>query len=157
MRRFSKQELRRLIAQGHSVTRTLAGPRYWLLDDVTAVRGWSHTIKELRDQDTAFREACVVLTGSSARDLDQARKDLADRRGGVANSDRLLLPMGFRSFCRALGGLDELPPQVIRPKDCLTPQAEQAISALEPWSDTLADAWELFLDIGASRVLSASL
>jgi uncharacterized protein len=145
---FSKQELRRLIAQGHSVTRTLAGPRYWLLDDVTAVRGWSQTIKELRDQDTAFREACVVLTGSSARDLDQARKDLADRRGGVANSDRLLLPMGFRSFCRALGGLDELPPQVIRPKDCLTSQAEQAISALEPWSDTLADAWELFLDIG---------
>ncbi len=108
-------------------------PRYWLLDEVTAVRGWSQTIKELRDQDTAFREACVVLTGSSARDLDQARKDLADRRGGVANSDRLLLPMGFRSFCRALGGLDELPPQVIRPKDCLTPQAEQAISALEPW------------------------
>ncbi len=136
------------MAQGHSVTRTLPGPRHWLLDEVTAVPGWSQTIKELRDQDTTFREACVVLTGSSARDLEQARKDLADRRGGVADSDRLLLPMGFRAFCRALGGLEELPLQAIRPKDFLTPEAERAISALEPWSDALADAWELFLDVG---------
>jgi predicted AAA+ superfamily ATPase len=145
---LSKQDLRRLVAQGHSVTRTLPGPRYWLLDEVSAVPGWSETIKELRDQDTTFREACVVLTGSSARDLEQARKDLADRRGGIADSDRLLLPMGFRAFCRALGGFDELPPLQIRPKDLLTPQAEHAISALEPWSDALADAWELFLDVG---------
>jgi uncharacterized protein len=145
---LSKQDLRRLVAQGHSVTRTLPGPRYWLLDEVSAVPGWSETIKELRDQDTTFREACVVLTGSSARDLEQARKDLADRRGGIADSDRLLLPMGFREFCRALGGLDELPLEVIRPKDFLTPQAEHAISALEPWSDALADAWELSLDVG---------
>jgi predicted AAA+ superfamily ATPase len=145
---LSKQDLRRLVAQGHSVTRTLAGPRHWLLDEVTAVPGWSQTIKELRDQDTTFREACVVLTGSSARDLEQARKDLADRRGGVADSDRLLLPMGFRAFCRALGGFDELPPLLIRPKDFLIPQAQRAISALEPWSYALADAWELFLDVG---------
>jgi uncharacterized protein len=145
---LSKQDLRRLVAQGHSVTRTLSGPRYWLLDEVTAVAGWSQTIKELRDQDTAFREACVVLTGSSARDLEQARKDLADRRGGIADSDRLLLPMGFRSFCRALGGFNDLPPLLIRPKDFLTAGAEDGISALEPWSDALADAWELFLDVG---------
>jgi len=145
---LSRQDLRRLVAQGHSVSRTLPGSRHWLLDEVTAVSGWSQTIKELRDQDTTFREACVVLTGSSARDLEQARKDLADRRGGIADSDRLLLPMGFRAFCGALGGLDELPLQVIRPQDCLTPGAERAISALEPWSDELADAWELFLDVG---------
>jgi uncharacterized protein len=145
---LSKQDLRRMVAQGHSVTRTLPGPRYWLLDEVSAVPGWSETIKELRDQDTTFREACVVLTGSSARDLEQARRDLADRRGGIADSDRLLLPMGFRAFCRGLGGFDELPPLQIRPKDFLTPGAEHAISALEPWSDALADAWELFLDVG---------
>ncbi len=145
---LSKQDLRRLVAQGHSVTRTLPGTRHWLLDEVTAVSGWSQTIKELRDQDTVFREACVVLTGSSARDLEQARKDLADRRGGVADSDRLLLPMGFRAFCRALGDLDELPRQTIRPSDLLGAEAERAITALEPWSDALADAWELFLDVG---------
>jgi predicted AAA+ superfamily ATPase len=145
---LSRQDLRRLVAQGHSVTRTLPGPRHWLLDEVTAVPGWSQTIKELRDQDTTFREACVVLTGSSARDLEQARKDLADRRGGIADSDRLLLPMGFRAFCGALGDLHGLPPQIVRPKDFLTAEAERAISGLEPWSDALANAWELFLDVG---------
>jgi predicted AAA+ superfamily ATPase len=145
---LSKQDLRRLVAQGNSVTRTLSGPRHWLLDEVTAVSGWSQTIKELRDQDTAFREACVILTGSSARDLEQARKDLADRRGGVADSDRLLLPMGFRAFCRALGGFEELAPRTVHPKDILTVAAERAIADLEPWSDALADAWELFLDVG---------
>ncbi len=63
-----------------------------------------------------------MLTGSSARDLEQARKDLADRRDPIADSDRLLLPMGFRAFCRALGGLDELPSQTIHPNDFLTPR-----------------------------------
>ncbi len=145
---LSKQDLRRLVAQGHSVTRTLPGPIHWLLDEVTAVPGWSQTIKELRDQVTAFREACVVLTGSSARDLEQARKDLADRRGGIADSDRLLMPMGFRPFCRALGDLDELPQTVIHPRDILSPVSEHAISELEPWSNSLADAWELYLDVG---------
>ncbi len=145
---LSRQDLRRLVTQGHSVTRTLPGPRHWLLDEVTAVRGWSQTIKELRDQDATFREACVVLTGSSARDLEEARKDLADRRGGIADSDRLLLPMGFRAFCGALGDLGELPPRSVLPKDLLSPRAERAIAALEPWSDALANAWELFLDVG---------
>lgn len=145
---FSKQDLRRLVAQGHNVTRTLPGPRYWFLDEVSAVAGWSQVIKDLRDQDATFREACVVLTGSSAQDLEAARKDLADRRGGVADSDRLLLPMGFRDFCQALGGFDEVPEARVRPRDFLTAASERAIFALEPWSDALADAWELFLTVG---------
>lgn len=145
---LSSQDLRRLVTQGHSATRTLPGPRWWLLDEVTAVSGWSQTIKELRDQDTSFREACVVLTGSSAHDLERARKDLADRRGGVAASDRMLLPMGFRAFCEALGGMDEAPTDSITPADLLGAGGERAILALEPWSDALADAWELYLDVG---------
>jgi predicted AAA+ superfamily ATPase len=145
---LSSQDLRRLVAQGHSVTRTLPGPRYWLLDEVTAIVGWSKIIKELRDQDTAFREACVVLTGSSAKDLEQARKDLADRRGGIADSDRLLLPMGFRAFCLALGDFDTLPAQTLHPDEALDPTSEHALLALEPWGNALADAWELYLDVG---------
>ena len=145
---LSRQDLRRIVAQGHSVTRTLGGPRWWLLDEITAVSGWSQTIKELRDQDTTFREACVVLTGSSARDLEQARKDLADRRGGIADSDRLLLPMGFRAFCRALGGFDDIPEESTLPRDLLSAAGEVAIAQLEPWSAALGDAWELYLDVG---------
>lgn len=142
------QDLRRLTAQGHSATRTLPGPRWWLLDEVTAVNGWSQTIKELRDQDTTFREACVVLTGSSAHDLEHARKDLADRRGGVADSDRLLLPMGFRAFCQALGGVEQAPTESLMPAELQSAPGERAILALEPWSDVLADLWELYLDVG---------
>ena len=145
---LTRQDLRRLVAQGQNVTRTLSGPRYWLLDEVTSVAGWSQIVKELRDQSTGFREACVVLTGSSARDLEAARADLADRRGGVADSERLLLPMGFRAFCRALGNLAEIPDATVAPRDLLGARSERAIWALEPWSGELSDAWELFLDVG---------
>lgn len=145
---LSTQDLRRLVLAIQNVTRTLSGPRYWFLDEVTAVRGWSKTIKNLRDQDATFREACVVLSGSSARDLREATDDLADRRGGIADTDRLLLPMGFRPFCRALGNLDALPEVTIRPRDFLTTQAEQAVYELEPWVPALDDAWQLYLEIG---------
>lgn len=145
---LSSQDLRRLVLAMHNVTRTLKGSRYWFLDEVTAVRGWSTTIKQLRDQNTTFREACVVLSGSSARDLREATDDLADRRGGIADSDRLLLPMGFRAFCRGLGDLTGLPASSIRPRDFLTPQAEQAVYELEPWVTALDDAWQLYLEVG---------
>ena len=81
-----------------------------------------------------------MLSGSSARDLREATDDLADRRGGIADTDRLLLPMGFRSFCRALGNLDGLPEPTIRPRDFLTTQTEEAVYELEPWVSALDDA-----------------
>lgn len=145
---LSSQDLRRLVVATHSRTRTLQGPRYWFLDEVTAVTGWSKVIKSLRDQDATFRDACVVLSGSSARDLREATDDLADRRGGIADSDRLLAPMGFRAFCAALGGFDGLSDATIRPKDFLTPQAAEAVYELEPWISTLDDAWQLYLEVG---------
>lgn len=145
---LTAQDLRRLVLAGHNAIRTLSGPRYWLLDEITAVRGWSAVIKQLRDQNTEFREACVILTGSSARDLREATKDLADRRGGIANSDRLLLPMGFRAFCHALGDFAETPSAHVRPRDLLDATTARDISALEPWSNALDDAWQLHLAIG---------
>jgi len=145
---LSAQDLRRLVAAGQNAVRTLPGPRYWFLDEITAVRGWSAVIKQLRDQNTEFRESCVVLTGSSARDLRAATKDLADRRGGVADSDRLLLPMGFRAFCAALGDFAETPDAHTRPRDILRRPAVRTIGELEPWSSALDDAWQLYLTIG---------
>ncbi len=145
---LSAQDLRRMVVAMHSVTRTLDGPRYWFLDEVTSVRGWSRIIKDLRDQNAAFREGCVVLSGSSARDLREATDDLADRRGGVADSDRLLLPMGFRVFCDALGDLRGLPQLTVRPRDFLSSQAAEAVYELEPWVIALDDAWQLYLSIG---------
>lgn len=145
---LSSQDLRRLIVQGGSMARTLGQPLYWFLDEVTAVPGWADVIKDARDQNGSFRDACVVLTGSSARHLEDARKALADRRGGIPDSDRLLLPMGFRDFCYALGDFEDLPDITLRPRDFLTSPAESAVYELEPWLDFLSDAWEIFLTIG---------
>lgn len=129
-------------------TATLAGDRYWFLDEVTAVPGWAGIVKELRDGDPAFRRSCVVLSGSSARDLREATKALAGRRGDVVDSDRLLLPMDFRSFCKAIGGFDGLPDAGLRPKDLLTPAGGRAISALSPYFSELDHAWQSYLRIG---------
>lgn len=44
------------------------GSRIFLFDEISAVPDWQNAIKYLRDQ-TACRNDCFVLTGSSARDL----------------------------------------------------------------------------------------
>jgi len=145
---LSAQDLRRLITVGQRDTATLSGDRYWFLDEVTAVPGWAVVVKELRDGDPAFRRSCVVLSGSSARDLREATKALAGRRGDVSDSDRLLLPMDFRSFCLAIGGFDGLPDTALRPADLFTAAGERAIAALAPFFSDLDYAWQSFLRIG---------
>ena len=83
--------------------------RFWFFDEITGISdGWPERIKWLRDNDTGFRADTVVLTGSSAADLSAATKALAGRRGGALDSDRVLLPIGFRSFLRLVS--TEAPP-----------------------------------------------
>lgn len=141
-------DLRRLVRVGRDqLTRQVERPRYWFLDEITAIPNWPQAIKWLRDN-TAFGEDCVVLTGSSARDLEEVRKQLADRRGSARDSDRLLLPMGFRSFVRAVGvsGLPDVP--AFHPRDFLDHACEQAADELLPWLDDLASLWEVHCRIG---------
>ncbi|MEX2253389.1 MAG: AAA family ATPase [Thermoleophilaceae bacterium] len=141
------KDLRRLQSVGRDqLTGSVDGPRYWLLDEITAVPGWPDAIKWLRDN-TAMAGDCVVLTGSSGRDLEGARKALAGRRGKAARSDRLLMPMSFRSFCAAAGGaLPEMP--VIRSRDFLSREAEDAVGELLPWLDRIVSLWETYLRVG---------
>jgi uncharacterized protein len=145
---LSAQDLRRLIAVGQKDSATLAGERFWFLDEITAVQGWAAAIKELRDADPVFRRSCVVLSGSSARDLREATKALAGRRGDVANSDRLLLPMDFRSFCRSIGGFEVAAATALAPRDLLTRDGEAAISDLSPFFSDLDHAWQSYLRVG---------
>lgn len=145
---LGKGDLQRLISAGRNVlTRGLDGPRYWFLDEITSVPSWPEAVKWLRDN-TAFGEDCVVLTGSSARDLAAAQKQLAGRLGAAMNSDRLLLPMGFRSFARAIG-IDDVPrPDAVRPKDFRSREVDAALTELLPWTDGLLTTWELYLRVG---------
>ena len=145
---LNRGDLARLVRVGRDVlTRGIDEPRYWFLDEITAVAGWPRAIKNLRDT-TALGDDCVVLTGSSARDLDEATKELADRRGHAADSDRVLLPMSFRAFVAALGigGLPDMP--AFAPSQFCTPDAAEALGALSPWLGELASAWELHLTVG---------
>ncbi len=146
---LSANDLRRLILSTHNRTRTIPGPRYWFLDEITAVAGWSSVIKYLRDTDGQFADACVVLAGSSARDLRDATSDLAGRRGPIIDSDRLLLPMGFRDFARAVGRMSDLVPTTrLRPQDVHSSEGQSAVWELEPFIGELDDVWQLFLDVG---------
>lgn len=145
---LGRGDLARLVRVGRNVlTRGIEEPRYWFLDEITAVSGWPRAIKNLRDT-TDFGDDCVVLTGSSARDLDEATKELADRRGHAADSDRVLLPMSFRAFCAALGitGLPGLP--AFAPRDFCAPDVADALAQLSPWLGELATAWEMYLLVG---------
>ncbi len=147
---FSLQDLRRLFRVGTSLTRHVEGSRWWLIDEVTAVgRGWSNIVKDLRD-DTPLRRDCLVLTGSSSRELRDATKNFAGRRGPAATrSDRLLMPIPFRDFCRLLGDLDGLPdlPRIAS-RDMMGRDALSALEELSFWSNDLVDAWELYLRCG---------
>ncbi len=145
---LSAQDVRRMVAVGQRDSATLAGDRYWFLDEITAVPGWAVAIKELRDSDPVFRRSCVVVSGSSARDLREATKALAGRRGGVADSDRLLLPMDFRSFCLSIGGFELLPEEQLRPDDFLTMAGDRSISELLPFFSELDHAWQSYLRVG---------
>jgi predicted AAA+ superfamily ATPase len=145
---LTQGDLARLVRAGRdTLTRGLDGPRYWFLDEITSVKGWPAAVKSLRDN-TAFAEDCVVLTGSSARDLDVARKELAGRRGPVRDSDRLLLPMSFRAFGDAVGMHDLPALPAVSPARFLDRETDQAIYELTPWLDDLASTWELYLRVG---------
>lgn len=101
---FDQRSLRRALHLARDLTAAAAdAPRYWLIDEVTAVTGWPAVIKAARD-DTPFAFDTVILTGSSAHGLDEARRALgAGRVGPATDPFRLLLPMSFRDFVRATG------------------------------------------------------
>jgi predicted AAA+ superfamily ATPase len=146
---FSLQDLRRLFRAGESLTRGVEGERWWFVDEITAVgAGWSSVVKDLRD-DTSLRRDCVVLTGSSSRELREATKNFAGRRGAAsARSDRLLMPVPFRDYCRLIGvgGLPDIAPMA--PGEMLSRAAQAAIAELSFWINDLVDAWELYLRCG---------
>ena len=125
-------------------------PRFWFFDEVTGITdGWPERIKWLRDNDSGFRTDTVILTGSSAADLTAATKALAGRRGGVVDSDRVLLPIGFRSFLRLVS--NEPPPEspgAFGIEDLTRGRLAGTGHELAPWLDILIRSWEVYLLIG---------
>ena len=123
--------------------------RWWFIDGITSVSGnWATEIKWLRDNDAAFREASVVLTGSNARGLREAVGTLAGRRGKAPDLDRTLLPIGFRTFA---GFFDPSLTSAAEPMAVSELRAghnRDRYEALLPWLDGLVVTFERYLGYG---------
>lgn len=125
-------------------------PRYWFIDEISSIRdGWPHRIKWLRDNDPMFHRDTIVLTGSSSADLSESVGILAGRRGVVKDADRVLLPMGFRTFAELTQGA-EAPDIDVRLQvgDLDSSRLDEAAYAIAPWLDVLVDAWDTYLWVG---------
>lgn len=148
----------RTLTQNVALPRVPEGQsRYWLLDEISSVSGdWPAQVKWLRDNDAAFREATVVLTGSNATRLTEAAGALAGRRGEAANVDRTLLPMGFRTFARQLMGAAAADISPVSLATLHTPAAAQAYQDLLPWLNDLVQLWEQYLLYGGYPVAVAA-
>lgn len=127
------------------------GRRWWLIDEITAVgAGWPAQIKWLRDNDRRFRQDTVVLTGSSSSPRDSIG-DLAGRRGPAEAPDRVMLPIGFRTFVELTepdSGLDDTGLGPCAVADLTVERLREAACRLAPWLDLLVDAWEDYLRVG---------
>lgn len=130
--------------------------RWWFMDEVTAMTGdWATQIKWLRDNLAEFRDATVVLTGSSAAELTQAAGTLAGRRGPVTNSDRTLMPMGFRTFA-SLWHPDLATLPVLELHEMHTRVGDAAYQQALPWLSDLVPLWETYLRYGGFPVSVAA-
>jgi len=121
-------------------------PRYFLLDEVTAIPEWQHGIKWVRDN-TAATGDCIIATGSSARDIAAGATYLAGRRSPDVRPDRLLLPLSFREFVRCAGYDLPVPPS-LRFADFFTAEGRSACQDALGYVGTLVDAFETYLLIG---------
>lgn len=145
---FSTQDFRRALAIGRSLTASVGdGALYWVFDEITAVSDWTRVLKDARDE-TPLRRDAVVLTGSSAHDLEAARRNLgAGRVGNVRDPFRLLLPMSFREVIAARRPDLPLPPR-LPPDQLQSAVARAAVEALDPFTEDLDLAWQAYLEHG---------
>lgn len=145
---FDARALRRALRLGRDLTNSVGdAQRVWLIDEVTSVPGWPTVLKADRDN-TPFGGDTVVVTGSSAHDLTEARRALgAGRVGDATDPFRLLLPMTFREFATATRR--RIPDiAVLSPADLQSSQAADTLSSLQAFVDNLDLAWQAYCEVG---------
>ncbi|MBI2338897.1 MAG: ATP-binding protein [Deltaproteobacteria bacterium] len=71
--------------------------RRLFIDEVTAVYGWEKVIKKILDRGH-LRDVLIVTTGSRAADLRHGSERLPGRKGKLAKSEYLFLPVSYRQF-----------------------------------------------------------
>lgn len=124
----------------------LDASRYFLIDEVTSISEWYRGLKWLRDE-TPVSGDCVLVTGSSARDVRAGADMLAGRRGPTAGLDRLLLPMSFAEFAY-FGGFGLRPPVQMPFSEFFTAEGLAACDRARLHLADLVGAFDLYLGIG---------
>lgn len=145
---WQSRDLEQLITRAAAVLDGKPGECFWFLDEITAVDGpWPAVVKRMRDSNLQFAEDTVVLSGSSASQLDEATKALAGRRGRAVKTDRLLLQMPFTEVARAIGhDLPNPPPLTV--DQLRTADLTALVHTYQPWLTEIVDAWGRYLRIG---------
>lgn len=67
------------------------------IDEITAVAGWQKAIKRLADQGV-LRQVLLVTTGSKASDIQREAELLPGRKGRLARTIYLFVPLSYRAF-----------------------------------------------------------
>lgn len=149
---MAARDLRRSLTLGRELTRSVDLPtarrRVWLLDEVSAVAGWSAVVKAARDG-TAVGDDAVIATGSRwVPDEDIEGNLMAGRAGsGAGRRRRLLLPMSFRDFLAATR--PELArPDPAHPAAVQEPAVAAVLAGLAFDVDAYDLAWQAYLTCG---------
>lgn len=147
---LSANDVHRLIRVGRDQSTAMVDePRYWFLDEITGADSkWPGSIKNLRETPGGFKDDCVVLTGSSMRDLNAARKALAGRSGRIDDREKYLFPLSFRQFARVLGRTGIPDVAVIPARLWHSDEAKRTVQELLPWLDELVNLWEIYCTVG---------
>jgi uncharacterized protein len=149
---FRTADLRRALTLGRDMTkvvdRTAISRRVWLLDEVTAVDGWTATLKSARDG-TFFGNETVVVTGSRWTDAADIEGHLLAGRAGTVPGRRLrhLLPMSFRDFLAAARP-ELVRPEAVHPSDLQSPTVAAALDEIAFDVDAYDLAWQDYLTAG---------
>lgn len=149
---MAARDLRRAFTLGRELTRPadLDAPRarIWLLDEVSAIAGWTTIVKAARDG-TAVGDDTVVVTGSRWQaDEDVAGNLLAGRAGSAGlRRVRHLLPMTFRDFATATRPALLLP-EAVHPADLQSPDVAATLDGLRFEVDSYDLAWQDYLSCG---------
>jgi predicted AAA+ superfamily ATPase len=102
------RDIRNAVVQAKRHLRSEGEPWVIFLDEISWVRDWQSAILALRDHGDASGD-CMVITGSSARDIRAGGERLPGRRGPGTDLDKVLLPLSFGEFLSATGRAPDLP------------------------------------------------
>jgi uncharacterized protein len=120
------------------------GSWFLFLDEVTSIRDWQKGVKIAWDQGLT-REDFLLLTGSSAHDIQKGAEQLPGRRGN--GSDFLHLPMSFRDFCSQVEGI-RLPVETVQVEEFLDPGGLKLARELNLRGGELERAFQTYLTVG---------